>query len=424
MKFRVLVCAYACVSESGVKVAGGEAILGWNIVQQLGRFHEVWVLTHAENRSAIERALRWESLPQVHFEYVRLPGWLRALQRLQGGIQLCAYVWQIYAYFVARRLHRRVTFDAFHHLTYANDWMASFIGALLPVPFLRGPGGGAHRTPKAFWRRYSLPGRLAEHLRAIGQRVLRHDPFFWLGQRRALAILVCNQEAFDAIPRRWQHKTLVFPVNGISQRDLIIGNSRETPRNRFRVVSAGKLLRIKGFDLAIRAFKVFADRHPGSELFIIGDGPELVRLEGLVQSLDLEPQVRFKGWMAREELLAEMRSCDAFLFASLRDGGGAVVIEAMAAGKPVVCINLGGPGLHVTDECGIRVFPHSPEQVVREMAAALERLYADRQLCCRMGRAARMRAEQEYHWDRLGDRLREIYVQRVLCVFSGVEKSR
>jgi glycosyltransferase involved in cell wall biosynthesis len=104
-----------------------------------------------------------------------------------------------------------------------------------------------------------------------------------------------------------------------------------------------------------------------------------------------------------------MRSCDVFMFPSLRDGGGAVVVEAMAAGKPVVCFDFGGPGLHINEECGFKVPARDPEQAVCDMAAALERLYTDRELRVRMGQAARQRVQQVYDWDRLCERVLEVY---------------
>jgi glycosyltransferase involved in cell wall biosynthesis len=104
-----------------------------------------------------------------------------------------------------------------------------------------------------------------------------------------------------------------------------------------------------------------------------------------------------------------MRSCDVFLFASLRDGGGLVVVEAMAAAKPVICMDLGGPGLHVTEECGIKVPAHSPDEAIELMAQALERLYQNIELRVKMGQAARTRAERVYSWDQLGERLLQIY---------------
>jgi len=415
MKSRVLVCAYACLGNPGHRVPGGGNIMAWNFVKRLSRSYVLWVLTSAQNRVDIETALKREPLPNVQFHYIDLPGWLRPLQRFQGGIQFYAYLWQVRAYFAARRLHRRIQFDAFHHLTYDNDWMASHMGALLPVPYIRGPGGGAHRIPKAFLQEFCFRGRLWERLRALGQWLFRHDPFFILGQRRARAILLCNREALEAIPRKWQHKAQLFPLNGVSSNDLSVPVSAAQPHEKFRVLSAGRLVRIKAFDLAIRAFKLFVDRCPvigpagEAEFTIVGDGPELSRLESLVRKLGIETQVRFEQWKPREELLAKMASCDVFLFPSLRDGGGLVVVEAMAAGKPVVCLDIAGPGMHVTNDCGIKITPHSPQQAVRELAIALERLYTDKELRLRLGRAARERAEQVYHWDRLGERLLEIY---------------
>lgn len=412
MKLRVLVSAFACLKDPDRRFGdGGEGVLGWNIVKQLGRFHQLWVLTHTQNRTGIEETLRGESLPHVQFRYIDLPHWLRPLQRFPGGIQFYAYLWQVKAYLVARRLHKQLRFHVFHHVTYANDWMASFIGALLPIPYIRGPGGGAHCVPKNFLSEFSFKERLGQYLRATGQWLFRHDPFFIIGQHRARAILVCNQEALEAIPKKWRKKTHLFPVNGISANDLNLLTSREIPTNKFCVFTAGKLIQIKGFGLAIKAFKIFTDKFPETEFTIIGDGPEFSHLKSLVSQLGLEKKVHFLSWLAREELLKRMSSADVFLFPSLRDGGGAVVVEAMAASKPVVCLDLGGPGLHVTDECGIKVTPRSPEQAVAEMAGALERLYTDKELRFRMGRAARERAEQVYHWDRLGERLREIYEQ-------------
>jgi glycosyltransferase involved in cell wall biosynthesis len=187
----------------------------------------------------------------------------------------------------------------------------------------------------------------------------------------------------------------------------------------FRVLTAGKLLRIKGNALALRAFRQFAARHSDAELVIVGNGPELPWLRRLAGDLEQSRQVRFEDWMTREKLLSQMFASDVFLFPSLRDGGGAVVVEAMAAGKPVVCLDLACPGLHVTPECGIKITPCSPEGTVREMAAALERLYQNKELRARMGQAARKRGEEHYHWDRLGEHLLEIYREAFARVVSS-----
>jgi glycosyltransferase involved in cell wall biosynthesis len=383
--------------------------MAWNLIKALSRVHRLWVLTAAQNRTAIGDALQKEPLPNVTFEYVSLPRMLAPLLRAQGSLQLYAYLWQWKAYLAARALHERFRFDLFHHLTYENDWMASIIGALLPVPYLRGPCGGAHRIPSAFLKEFSLGERLAEWRREYGQWLFRHDPFFILSHSRAKAIIVCNHEAEDAIPRRWQHKSQLMTVNGVAREFLLTSPAPDRGNNRFQVLSAGRLIRLKAFDLAIRGFKLFSIKVPDAEFVIVGEGPDLLRLQTLVSRLGLQVQVRFEKWMPREGLLAKMRSCDVFLFTSLRDGGGLVVVEAMASGKPIMCLDLAGPGFHVTPECGFKIPPRSPDETIELMAQALERLYRDPELRGKMGQAARTRAEQVHTWDHLGEQLFKIY---------------
>ena len=86
-----------------------------------------------------------------------------------------------------------------------------------------------------------------------------------------------------------------------------------------------------------------------------------------------------------------------------------MVIEAMAVGTPAVCLDTGGPGMHITEECGIKVIPRSSKQAVRDLVNALGLLHGNKTLRLKMGKAARERAEQLYHWDRLGERLMAIY---------------
>jgi glycosyltransferase involved in cell wall biosynthesis len=405
---KILACAYSCLRDPDQRYGdGGEGFLGWNIVTQLARFHQVHVLTYAKNKSQIEEKLIQNPVPNVRFYYLDIP-WLNFLQKMGGGIQIYAYFWQIKAYFVAKHLHAQHQFDAFHHITYANDWMASFIGALLPLPYVRGPGGGAHKIPKAFLADYSLWARFKEYFRSFGQWVFRHDPFFIMGQSRAKAILVCNREAFDAIPKKWQGKVKFFPVNGISEQDL---HELYPNHSTFTFITAGKLLKLKNFPLAIEAFAQFRKKKQAGELVIIGTGPELENLKQLAKNLDIESYVTFKPWMPHELLLQEISAGDVFVFPSLRDGGGAVVIEAMAQAKPIICFDLAGPGFHVTPECGIKIQPTNPEKSVADMAFAMERLYDDEKLREHMGEASYERASTMYTWNHLGNSLETIYEQ-------------
>lgn len=407
-RIRVLACAFACAPPGSPTLHGGEELLGWRLVKEASRFHEVTVLASGEHRGGLEGELRRHPDPNLTFVFVDLPRWMVPLRGFQGGIQFYSYVWQVKAYFVARTLHRRRPFDLFHHMTYSNDWMASFIGALLPVPYVRGPGGGAQVVPRRFRRDRGLRFWWAQLQRSLLQRVFRLDPFFRIGQRRARALLLSTRESLEALPARWREKAQPFPMNGATPDELA---SKATPEagGVFTVVTAGKLLPIKGFDLAIRSVVELGKRGVAARLLIAGEGPERKNLEALVRDCGGSTEVSFLGWRSHAEVLSLISSAHAFLFCSLRDGGAAVVVEAMACGVPVVCLDVAGPGIHVTNECGIKVAANRPDQAVRDLAAGLERLAKSPDLRGQLGANSRRRVQEIYLWANLGNRLEKIY---------------
>jgi len=407
-QYRILASAFTCCPPGKPGFTGGEDLLGWNLLIQIARHHEVWALTNSEDRESVEQGLVEAGLSRLHFQYVGIPRILKPLLRFQGAHQIYYLIWQIMAWFVARRMHKEIKFDLFHHITYANDWMASFVGAFLPIPYIRGPGGGAHRTPKGFESEYPLGGRVWEKVRTFSQWIFRHEPVFIKGQSRAQAILVCNNEAALEASKRWSSKMEIFPVSGVSSDDLVAIEPQPVD-GKFRVITAGSLIRVKGFGLAIKGFQQFARQRPDADFTVIGRGPEETRLKKLADQSGIAGQIHFLGELPREKLLGEIGSSDVFLFPSLRDGGGTVVIEAMAAGKPVICLDNGGPGMHINKECGIKITPESPRQAVREIAIALEDLYQNDERRAELGRSAKKRVEELYLWDKLGDRLKDIY---------------
>jgi len=408
-RLNVLVSAYACNPLGSPDLHPGEDLTGWRLVRQIARFHDVWVLTHSYNEAAINRAAPQTPDPPVRFHFIRLRRPFGALYKVEFGQRIYYYLWQIKAWRTARKLHREVGFDIAHHVTFGNDWIASYIGAFLPVPFILGPVGGGQRTPRGLLREYTTGGRLSERGRNAAQWIGRHDPVRRLCLRKAKKILVCNRETRDMVPKAHQAKAVYFPVNGISPEDLDSVPEAVGRRRPFRVFMAGRFHRLKGFALAIRGFGLFSAKAPESEFVIVGNGAEEEHLRRLIGELGLDGKVRLTGWLPREELLREMRSSDVFLFPSFRDGGGAVVVEAMASSKPVIGLESGGPGFHIQPQWGFKIEPRNPSYVAAEIAGALANLSSNPALGKAMGEAGRQRAEDYYLWDRHGDRLREIY---------------
>ncbi len=418
-KLRVLVSAYACNPSGSVHLHPGEDLTGWRLVEQLGRFHDLWVIAHGYNKPGVESTRPEATAGSPRFIFVELPAGLKWLYRIEFGQRIYYYLWQIKAWRVARKLHKEFRFDVAHHVTFGNDWIASYIGAFLPVPFVWGPVGGGQRTPKPLRSEYSLYGRFAEDTRNIAQWFGRRDPVRRRAVRRAKALLVCNDETRELVPERFRDKALFFPVNGISENDILPRPVRVREPGAFRVMTAGRLHRLKGFALAVRAFARFASERPDARMLIIGKGPEEERLKRLIGDLGLGDSVTIRDWLPREKVLEEMRSSNVFLFPSFRDGGGAVVVEAMASGLPVICLDSGGPGSHIQEEWGIKIGPADSERVVGEMARALKALRDDEPLRAALGEAARKRAAAYYPWRAHGDRLHEIYRSVVLGSRGG-----
>ncbi len=407
-RFKVLVSAYACHPLATEGSFPGEAILGWNILRQLCRFHDVTVLTRSYNQEALENGLRALGLV-ADCRYVSLPRALSPLLRHYLGFSLYYLFWQIKVFGLARRLVRQRKFDVFHQVTFANDWMPSFIGAYLPMTFVWGPLGGAHRTPRALLAELGGRFRRKEKTREALKDLWRATPFRRRGLRRAAAVLVCNRET-EAALSAVRSKLRFFPVNGINADELPrTSGPVQEPDGGFRILFAGRLDPIKGLKLGVRAFAKFGASNPRATFEIVGSGEAEAEVRELVGRLGAEDRIRFVPWMAREDLMRRFQSCDVLLFPSFRDGGGAVVVEAMACGKPVICLDTGGPSFHVQEPWGIKVPPADPETVVVGLAAALARLAGDPELRERMGRAARERVLSYYLWDRLGERLAEIY---------------
>jgi len=400
---KVLVSAYAC--EPG---RGSEPGVGWNWALQIGRFHEAWVLTRPCYCKAISEALHKQPLENIHWVYFDLPRWAR-LKKKDRGIHIHYYLWQIGAYFVVRGLNRRVGFDLIHHVTNACYWMPSFL-ALLPVPFLWGPVGGGESTPRAFWGSLSFYGKVYETLRNLAQSLGRLDPFVRLTARRAKIGLATTEETGARLRALGCRNTAILPTIGLpkSERDQL-GRFPLRQGNPFRAVSIGNLLHLKGFEFGLRAFANIQPQFPASEYWIIGEGPEEKRLRAVAQELGITGSVTFWGLLPRAQTLQKLVECDVLLHPSLHDSGGWVCLEAMAAGRPVVCLDLGGPALQVTEETGIKVPAISPEQVVPDLAAALYKLASDPELHARLSLGAQKRVEEHFNWDKKGRLMAKLY---------------
>ncbi|MBN1545805.1 MAG: glycosyltransferase [Syntrophaceae bacterium] len=360
---KVLVSAYACEPDQG-----SEPGVGWHWVDAISTKNEAWVLTRINNRPSIERELSCRPNPNLHFEYVDLPRWLSFWKKGQRGVRTYYYLWQFAALIRSKRLMREVRFDLAHHVTFVNDWLWTFL-SLTGIPFVWGPIGS---NPRIF--EDLLPharARRTDKLRMAIQRTVRLiDPFYWFSAMRTSAILLSNRQCGRSLALSLFGRGKVWYETAIGIEPGDIKGWRHAQTGSFRVLFVGRFVPIKGAHLAIEAFARFLETRKDAAFTIVGSGPEERDLFRRIRAHGIENRVTIKRWMPREEVLAEYRNADVFLFPSM-EGAGMVVLEALGAGLPVVCLDFGGPGSMINSQCGYKVPISHASHVISRLADGL-----------------------------------------------------
>jgi glycosyltransferase involved in cell wall biosynthesis len=403
---KILLSAYACEPGRGTELG-----VGWNTAREVARYHEVWVLTRPDDgREAIEAELARNPIPNLHFVYCTLPigGGLWKLG--QGAFQIHYYLWQIYAYFVALRLHQKIGFDLAHHVTFVKYSTPSFL-CLLPIPFIFGPVGGGESSPHAFWQDFSWRGKTYEALRNLTRWIGERDPFTRMTVRRSILNWATTEDTARRLRQMDASKVEVLSQVGLLPEEVAhLADFPLPDKSPIRFISIGRFLHWKGFHLGLRAFAE-ADLPQDAEYWLVGKGPEQERLQQLATSLGIAAKVKFWHEMPREQLLQMLGTCVALVHPSLHESGGFVCVEAMAAGRPVICLDIGGPAVQVTAETGFKISAHDPAQVVQGIAGAMMRLSQDSDLRVRMGLAGRNRVNEWFNWKTKGQFLIQSYAK-------------
>jgi glycosyltransferase involved in cell wall biosynthesis len=262
---------------------------------------------------------RWQGLPVASFGHPKHiwvgPGRLRA----------CVDA--------ARQVHRQEGFDAV--LTLWGDesaLAAAMVARQSRLPFLLKLSGGElasirsvrYGARRSFWQRFCLSA------------AVRSADLLVAGSLRQQAEL--KRLGFPGAG-----DSLVLPF-GVDIERFSPGGGRPRPSGDsgpVQLLAVGSLIRVKGFDLLLRAMAGLHRRHPGLRLRIIGDGPERQALEALAAGLGLEDVVTWSGWVDHLELPQAYRDADLMVSSSLHEVHGVACLEAMASGLPVVGSDVG-----------------------------------------------------------------------------------
>jgi glycosyltransferase involved in cell wall biosynthesis len=413
------------VSEHASASFGGEAALPLHYFRVLRRRgYNVWLITHARTREELSRTFPGEQRI-VYVEDTRLHILMWRLgRRLPGRIAYftVGFVSRFAAQLKQRKLVRSLVaehgIDVIHQPMPVSPREPSLMCGF-GVPVVIGPMNGGMEYPPAFARSRGLIERwLVRAGRLASWGLNRLLP----GKRVAALLLVANERTRRALPPGLRAPVVELVENGVDvslwNADTVASRPVSGAAGVTTFAFLGRLVDWKAVDLLLQAFQRAA-RRCAIRLLIIGDGTDRARLQDLAAQLDILARERtdvgrvyFVGWLTQAECAVELRQADCLVLSSLLECGGAVVLEAMCAGKPVIATAWGGPVDYLDPSCGVLVAPDGREGLIEGFAAAMTRLAAAPELRREMGRAGREKVMRDFDW--------EVKVDRVLALYEQV----
>jgi glycosyltransferase involved in cell wall biosynthesis len=332
-------------------ILGSECGVGWHWARVLARHHDVTVLTHAWFKDDVEQALASCPQPNLKVVYFGVDPLAGTFTRAHLDSQVYYAWWQWRVLPLAKALHRREHFDVVHHLTWGTIRYPSWLG-MLGARFIVGPLGGGERAPARFFSGLPIKQRLKEVLRDLVLWSFKVDPITQFALSRADHIFCKTRDTAELLPPHLARKAQVCMEIGAP---AVVERPTRVARTRTRFLFAGRLIPFKGLHLAVDALAEAVRRGADVALLAVGDGPLREVILAQASRNELGDRFELRARVPQSELMQLYQEADAFLFPSLHDSSGNVVLESLSRGLPVICLDLGGPACFVNDQCGVIV---------------------------------------------------------------------
>src|SRR6185437_7578974 len=212
---------------------------------------------------------------------------------------------------------------------------------------------------------------------------LKFTSAFWNtllpGKLHAALLLVANKRTHSALPYNLKRKTIrEMAENGVDL-ELFKPMRRTGTHQKLGLIYVGALLDWKRVDLLIAACTSLIGKLD-FEVHIVGEGPERVVLERQAQQSLLTEHIRIHGQLSHAAVADLLRASDIMVHPAMRECGGAVILEAMASGIPVIAADWGGPADYIDASTGILIPPATPDKFVSQLADAILSLSKNPQL--------------------------------------------
>jgi glycosyltransferase involved in cell wall biosynthesis len=393
---------------------------GYNYFRGINNLVDATLVTHIRNKPALEKHPEYENifyieerkLSQQYYKVVEnLTTKGRVNWPLYNALSYPIYEefnQQVYQKFKGKILNG--DYDIVHAITpIMPRYPFKVVSVCQQTPFILGPVNGGIPFPPGFQETAKQEFAQFNFLRAVGRALI---PGYVETYKKADKVLAGSTYTLNLLKKLFaipDTRLELFYENGIAQEFLMSVKPAKEEGAQINLLFVGRLVPYKCADVVIESIgKLDQAIQSKIRLTIVGDGSERNNLENRVKELNLAEIVSFAGWVNQSETLDYYRKADIFCFPSIREFGGAVVIEAMASGLPCIVANNGGIGEYVNEETGFKIEPISREYLTQELTSKIKMLVEDDKLRESMSAKAIERA-REFEWENKARKIAEIY---------------
>lgn len=348
---------------------GSEASVSWNYVFNMG-IHNYLIVLYGRGKDELDKYLASHQMPNVKFiniPYVQTTG--RGLM-MDIKYNLNYRRWHNQTFLKAKEIVGSEHVDVIHYLNPIGFKEPGFCWKLKGVPYVWGPIQGVENRPIALFPALSTKGKV----NALVRRVV-HNGMLWFLPRvrkalkRADAVFAATPNTVKQLKRIHHKDAIYLPENGILKME------RTEPvvmKDTLNLIWVGSIDERKALGILISALgKV---KHGNWHLNVLGEGPLREKCEALADELGISEKITFHGKVDRAQVQLVFAQSHVHVISSLGEGNTTVLWEAFSKAIPTLTLDHCGMAGVVSSECGIKIPIRSYQQVLNDMAFAIDDL--------------------------------------------------
>jgi len=403
---------------------GSVSQIGWEWFSRLSKKLPVTLITHIRNRTALAEAGAETEDGAIHFGDTE---WFasrlyrfskRLFPKSEHSVFLISsldfFLFDYLALRTVRKLQRAGSqWEVIHIPTPVSPSAASHLHRS-GLPVIRGPLNGGLSNPTGFTDIMKEEVGWLYPIRRLGM------VWDWIigSSRNSARILAATQATWDSIPKSARDRCVSCLENGVDE-DLFAPSPWPAPpsgNNPLRILFVGRLIPFKGLPFLMEAISTLSMNFP-IELRIVGDGSMRAAWEEEAQKRGISNRTSFLGNLSLADVSHQMAWSHVFVLPSVRESGGAVLLEAMACGRPVVAFDFGGPSEIVDSQVGMNIPADvGAENLATELAGILRDIHQNPESWRKRGEEGARRVRQKFSWD--------AKIKQILSIFEEVISDR